>query len=291
MLAERVLQIARQGFHHAYRRFTAPLAAVRGRIRFTESLKGATEPRLPCEYGERTGDILENRLPLVIVDRILRSGLCGASTSQQLREAHRRLSGIAIQAPITLSDCATIRFDRLTERYRPVIALCRLFMQATGPVAEHGSAEAIPFLLSMPNLFERYAASWLARRCAADGRFHVRAQETSSLGDTSNVQFRLDLVVYDAHSGRALCVIDTKYKDADTPSPSDVAQVGFYALLKRARLACLVYPRSSAAGWQGKSGDVHTYRGTLDLGLELSTAGDLFFNDLVGQLQRQAQLQ
>jgi 5-methylcytosine-specific restriction enzyme subunit McrC len=285
MLALGVLGLARQGLHQRYQPRSAPLSAVRGRIVFTRPSDSVSDVRLSCRFSERTGDILENRIPLATIDRILRSGLCGDPTSRLLREAHRHLSNSATHTRVTLQDCTTMRFDRLTERYRPVVALCRLFIESAGPTAQYGTADTVPFLLSMPLLFERYVARWLTRRCNCDGEFQVRSQERNVVGDNKSVEFFIDLVVYDVRTDQPICVLDTKYKNVDAPASADVAQVGYYALLKGANLACLIYPTRSLASWVGSSGKVRTYRGGFDLDYDLAESGESFFQDLKARIE------
>ena len=53
----------------------------------------------------------------------------------------------------------------------------------------------------------------------------------------------MDVVVRDRADGRALAVIDTKYKDHDRPAPADIQQVVFYATALGCADAWLLYPR------------------------------------------------
>jgi 5-methylcytosine-specific restriction enzyme subunit McrC len=62
------------------------------------------------------------------------------------------------------------------------------------------------------------------------------------MGEGGILEFKIDVVLYDARSGQPNCVLDTKYKTDARPSPGDVAQVVTYAQLKGCREAILVYP-------------------------------------------------
>lgn len=286
MLARHVQRIARQSFHHAYQSRHAYLAAVRGRMDLTDPIAVQTRARTPCTFSERTADVPLNRIPLWTIDRVLRSGLCSDPVQHRLRESHRLLSRVATLTEANARDCSKVVFDRLTDRYRPVIALSRLLLETAGPVGGIGEAVAPSFLVHMPSLFEKFVALWLKRQFEMDGsRYSVETQERHEVGDRDSIQFFIDLVISDRATGRAVCVLDTKYKDARVPSAQDVAQIGYYASLKRTRLGGLVFPASDGPEWSGMSGSVSTFRSTFSLQGPLSTAGEAFYQGLLARLQ------
>ena len=59
----------------------------------------------------------------------------------------------------------------------------------------------------------------------------------------TKVEFRIDLLLTDRHTGKPLCLLDTKYKAASSPSAGDVQQVIAYAKVLGCREAVLVYPK------------------------------------------------
>jgi 5-methylcytosine-specific restriction enzyme subunit McrC len=278
----RVRGILRQGIHQRYRRTQRDLAAARGRIRVADHLRRPVRLSLPCTYEERTPDVIENRVLLWTLDRVLRANLADNDLQHAARSAYRELQSSVTLVPFTSQSVDTIGYDRLTMRYEQAHRLCRLLLEAAGPVPEQGMARTVPFLLDMPRLFERFVARWLAEMLPSD--FELRAQERNVVGDANQVEFLIDLVLYD-RGGRALCVLDTKYKTDGAPSASDVAQVGYYALLKGCPLAGLVYPRRVPQEWQGASGTVATFRATFDLATEMGAAGARFLADLEGRLR------
>ena len=273
MLAGAAMTLVQQGLHHAYRPVEERRAAARGRIVTREAMRATVDPRLLCRFTERTANVLENQLILWTLGRVLRSGLCQERTQQVLRETYRPFLGAAVPTPVTAGDCDRVRYDRLTERYRRAHALCRLFLENSAPTAEAGEEATLPFLLHMPSLFERFVTRWLGRHLlAAGGAYRVVAQERNVVGRSEGVGFSIDIVVYD-QANRALCVLDTKYKLDTTPAASDVAQVGYYALLKGCTVAGLVYPASSTRIWEGMSGPVATFGAPFGLTDDLDSAG------------------
>jgi 5-methylcytosine-specific restriction enzyme subunit McrC len=281
-LVRRVRRLLKTGLHHRYVVAKADTAAVRGRLDVRRTLDQLPSGRVACVFTERTADILENRVLLWTCHQLLRSGLCVASLQQQVRDVYRQLVGRMLLEPSTGSEWARMQYDRLSERYRAAHVLCRLLLEATSPTAVAGGARSIPFLIAMPALFEQFVARWLAD--ALPPGYRLQVQERARVGTTSGVDFFLDLVIYD-EQGRAACVLDTKYKDVANPPAQDIAQVGYYALLKHAPLAGLVLPTPAAGGnWSGAAGHVHTFRACFDIGADISRSGPIFVRDVLSRI-------
>ncbi|MDP9351298.1 MAG: McrC family protein [Chloroflexota bacterium] len=81
----------------------------------------------------------------------------------------------------------------------------------------------LPFLVDTARLFELFVAEWLSEHLPEG--LEVRAQEHVAVGEGGAVGFDIDLVLYDVATNCARCLLDTKYKRADAPSPADIAQV------------------------------------------------------------------
>lgn len=281
ILAKHVLILSRAGLHQSYQHRAERLSALRGRIDFSGALRSQADVRLRCHYDERTGNIPENQIPLGTIDRLLRGAIVRSDlTRQSLREAFRRLANVASVRSVTSADCRTLQLTRLTERYRTVIALCQLILDLAAPSGDVGASEGVPFLLYMPELFERYVAARLESWGRADGHVLVSSQEHWPIGGPQAVSFYIDLVVRDADSGKVTCVLDTKYKDHSTPSADDVAQVGYYALATRASHAYLVYPTTAPNVWRGQCGSVTMTRLAFDLSGDLDIAAEHLTNTL-----------
>lgn len=269
ILATQVLVLCRSGLHQAYRRKAERLSSLRGRIDLLGAVRDA-DARLLCHFDERTGDILENQIPLGTIDRLLRSGLIRSDLIRSsLREAFRRLGNVAEVRQVTAADCTKVRFSRLTDRYRTVISLCRLILELSAPAGDVGDREGVPFLLYMPELFERYVAARLRRWYQADGRWMIQEQEHWPAGSPRSVPFYMDIVVRESTSDRVVAVLDTKYKDHETPSAADVAQVGYYALATGATMGGLIYPTRASDPWRARVGRADIMRLAVDLSANL----------------------
>ena len=284
MLAGEAMRLVRQGLHHAYQSRDERRSAIRGRILVCDAMRPSLDPRLPCRFVERTADVLENRLVLWTLGMVMRSRLCREDTQQRVREAYRQFLGAAASTPCVATDCDRLAYDRLTERYRRAHALCRLFLDGSAPVAESGETATVPFLLDIAALYERFVARWLDQHFRAmGGGYRVEALEYNVVGQRDGIGFRIDLVIYDP-AGRAVCVLDTKYKLGATPAARDLAQVGYYALLKGCPTAGLVYPGAGTRLWEGMSGPVMTFAVPFALAADLDAAGLRFADQLMSRL-------
>jgi 5-methylcytosine-specific restriction enzyme subunit McrC len=269
-MAREALSLIRTGPLQRYQEVQRDVSAIRGRVDVLRMVTRLPSPTLPCQFGERSADVIENQIPLWTAERLLRSGLCAEPTERLLREAYRRCVTIASLRPVIATDC-DVNYDRLSERYRTLLALCRLLLETMGPITAHGGATSVPFVLSMHSLYERFVAKWMMRELGSSLR--VETQQRFTIGDGAEIPYVMDLVVYDVESDRPICVLDTKYKNAGVPSSDDVAQTGFYALMLGCPLAGLVYPVRHPGEWTGKSGDVNVFRTTFDIGSDLDAAG------------------
>jgi len=93
------------------------------------------------------------------------------------------------------------------------------------------------FVLNIDKLFESFVARWLQARLRREG-LGVELQYGFNL---QHLEFKVDILIKDG-DGKAIAVLDTKYKDADKPRQDDVSQVVTYALANNCSDAILVYP-------------------------------------------------
>jgi 5-methylcytosine-specific restriction enzyme subunit McrC len=284
-LAASAHHLLRSGPHQSYRAVSHDLQVVRGRLETNRLFTRPISSRLPCRFDERSGDTLENQAILWTLERILRSDFCSADTRARCRDVFRRFLNVTSSRRVDPKELRALKYTRLTERYRTAHALCLLFLENNAPVAETGDVQTVPFLLQMPRLFEEFVAKWLGQELRKEGTgLSVRRHETNSVGIDTNVNFIIDLVIYDDATGRPVCVLDTKYKNVVAPASDDVQQIGFYALLKGCDLGGLVYPVAVSEEWEGMSGTVSTFRSSFTLADNLNVAGARFFADLIGRL-------
>ncbi|HWN43108.1 MAG TPA: restriction endonuclease [Thermoanaerobaculia bacterium] len=239
ILARRVLARGRRGFYREYVPQEDRLPYIRGRLDLNRALRAPWEVSLDCHYQEHTADVEDNQILAWTLSRIARSAACSRSeVASTVGKAFRSLQGIATPMPLSPSACSGRLYTRLNDDYRPLHALCRFFLENTGPTHEPGDRQALPFLVNMNNLFEMFVAEWLTAHLPPG--LKLRPQENVPLG--SGMWFKIDGVLYERSTGQPLLVLDTKYKDEPSPTTADIAQVVAYAEAKGCRDAVLVYP-------------------------------------------------
>ena len=282
VLARRVIDRARRGLYRSYLEWDERVSYVRGRIDVRRAIARPWDPTLRCQFEEHTADIEENHILLHTLETIARSGLCTERVLPAVRNAFRSVSGFASQHPITASDCLSRLYNRLNDDYKPMHALCRFFLEHAGPTLDVGDHQMIPFVINMPRLFEQFVAEWMRVHLPYD--YMLKPQYSMSFGDNGEFTIKIDLLLADAKTGAAVCVLDTKYKIPDQPSMDDIEQVVAYAVANNCTEAVLVYPQPLKQRldmrWGGS--DVRVRSLVFDLRGDREMAGKAFLSSLRG---------
>ena len=279
ILAHLVLDRARRGFYRSYQPRSDQLPYLQGRIDLQRASLRPWEVKLECHFEEHTSDIKDNQILTWTLQQILRSRLCTENSSRFVNHAYRRLLSFAEPEPCGPESCLGRIYDRLNDDYRPMHALCRLFLEHLGPAHKIGKREMIPFLVNMANLYELFVAEWLKAH-NIEG-FSIEAQRDIIIDRRQNVKFRMDLVLCDRVSQQPKCIMDTKYK-IGPPSMSDIHQVIAYAEAIGCREAILIYPVVKESPLDMWVGDIHVRSATFALEGDLDEAGWDFVHEIMG---------
>ena len=256
LLARRVLDRVRQGLYRQYRSEEDTLPYVRGRVLALASLRagGVAATRLVCEYEELTADVLDNQILAWTLSLLHRFPLGREDVREQVRRASRALVPMIEPQRVLPRDCVHRFYDRLNQDYQPMHALCRFFLEQSGPTLDGGDHSLLPFTLHMPTLFEAFVARWLQRHLPEG--MSLTAQHHAELEPTGSLSFKIDLVLEDKATREVLAVLDTKYKDTTVPAIDDIQQMVAYAARMRTRHAVLIYPAKGTKALQLQVGDV-----------------------------------
>lgn len=284
VLARRVLARSRKGLYRSYVDHEDRPAAVRGRIDLPKVTRAPWRTRLDCRFQEHTADVPDNRIVLWTLDRIRKNAACRRDDVRQaVRGAFHRLHGAVTLAPATAADCHGRTYTRLNDDYRALHALCRFFLETTGPTHHAGDRRNLPFLVNMASLFELYVAEWLRANLPAHRT--IVAQQTVPLATDPALQFVIDLVLYDRPRDRTeprpIAVLDTKYKNKPSPSTADVAQVVAYAEAVGCAEAFLVYPVALDKPLDTRIGGIRVRTVAYDVAGDLEVAGRRLLERLV----------
>lgn len=162
--------------------------------------------------------------------------------------------------------------------YKPMHALCRLFLEHLGPAHKIGKREMIPYVVNMASLYELFVAEWLKAQ-NIEG-FSIEAQKDIIIDHRQNMKFRMDLVLCEESSQKPKCIMDTKYK-IGASSMSDIHQVIAYAEAIGCREAILIYPVEMESPLDMWVGDIHVRSATFALEGDLNEAGWDFVHEIM----------
>jgi len=281
ILAHRILDRARRGFYHSYQPRSDQLPYLRGRVDLQRASLRPWEVKLECHFEEHTSDIKDNQILTWTLLQILQSGLCTKNSSHSVSHAYRKILSFAEPEPCVPESCIDRIYNRLNDDYRPMHALCRLFLEHLGPAHKIGKREMIPFLVNMANLYELFVAEWLKAYIPED--FLIEAQKDVIIDHRQNMKFRMDLLLCDRSSQLPKCIMDTKYK-VGVPSMGDIHQAVAYAEAIGCKEAILIYPVNMESPIDMLVGDIHVRSATFALEGDLDKAGLNFVNDLIDSL-------
>lgn len=279
ILARRVLDRSRKGFHRAYLARCESLPYIRGRLDVTQAVRSPGLINQPCHFQEHTADIEDNQILAWTLRQIARSGLCSERVLPTVRRAYRSLQGLVGVQPFSPETCVNRLYHRLNVDYQPMHALCRFFLEQSGPSHRFGDHQMLPFLINMNRLYELFVAEWLKQNLAAD--LMLKVQERVTIDQTRNLNFDIDLVLSDAATGDTRCVLDTKYKAPAAPSHDDIFQVVAYAEAKGCREAALIYPRPLPQPVDAVIGEIRVRSLTFALDGDLDENGRAFIEALL----------
>lgn len=277
ILAQKILERCRKGLYRDYLPKTERLAYIRGRVDLRSALQKPWDVKLKCHYHEQTGDIEDNQILAWTLFIIGRSGLCRESVSSTVRKAFHALQGFVTLKPFKSSACIDRTYHRLNQDYQLLHALCRFFLDNTGPSHETGDREMLPFLIDMANLYEKFVAEWL--KANTPKRFKV--EEQYPVKHDKDYFDRIDLLLCDIATSKVLYVLDTKYKAPDTVESDDRHQIVAYANALKCQNAILVYPQNLKQPLDIKHGDIRVRSLTFSLDSDLNEAGKTFLKSLL----------
>ena len=276
ILAQKILERCRKGLYRDYLPKTERLAYIRGRVDLRSALQKPWDVKLKCHYHEQTGDIEDNQILAWTLFIIGRSGLCGESVSSTVRKAFHALQGFVTLKHFKSEACIDRTYHRLNQDYQLLHALCRFFLDNTGPSHETGDREMLPFLIDMAKLYELFVAEWL--KANTPKGFFVKPQHRVT--HDPNYFYRIDLLLCDIATSKVQYVLDTKYKAPDKIDNKDIYQIVAYAQVLKCQNAILIYPQNLKQPLDIKHGDIRVRSLTFSLDSDLNEAGITFLTSL-----------
>jgi len=276
MLADKILERCRKGLYRTYLPKTQQLSYVRGRLNVQQIIQKPWNVKLKCNYEEHTADVKENQILAWTLYIIGRSSLCSERVSPTIRKAYHALQGLVTLQPCSVEDCIARQYNRLNEDYELLHNFCRFFLENSSPSYEIGNYKTLPFIVDMGHLYEFFVAEWLKKN-TPQGYF-FKQQYTTEI--SQNRQFIIDLLLCDAATGKAIAVLDTKYKALEQAVNTDIHQMISYANTTKCSQAFLIYPKDLTQRLDIKSDRIRVRSLTFSLDDNLDRAGQTFLKNL-----------
>ncbi|MCP4686716.1 MAG: restriction endonuclease [Desulfobacterales bacterium] len=242
-----------QGMIRRYVERNENITVLRGRLRVERQFKYnlAHEARLFCQYDELSADNPHNQVIKRVLRLMMRAPV-GPSAGKRLSELLMRFDAISdVEADLLMIDSLT--FDRATNRYKPIIDLCRWFTRGLYPDVLAGRNDCLTLLFDMNRLFESYAAHVFKKRAWRNelGLQRERPRKYMALReDRSQDLFLMKPdMVFLTRNNEFAAIADAKWKILDSGkknlgvSQADLYQMAAYAGRYGVRRLALVYPR------------------------------------------------
>jgi 5-methylcytosine-specific restriction enzyme subunit McrC len=254
-LAGLMTERAAAGLHRGYSERADQGPFLQGRLDVAAQIADPSgrKDQLHRRYEEFSVDVPCNQATRATAERLLLSPLLPDGVKTSLRRALQDFAAVS-SVPLSLDLFAAAEPDRLTESYRPLLALCRLLADSLDPGEAAGDAACPAFLIDMEGVFERYVTDGVLGAFETSRRHRVEVQPLFTVSPPMTgqpgISMRPDVLIRD-ESGPVL-VIDAKWKRLQRSAlpTSDLYQVLAYGgALGVPRLA-LVYPGQRNRIWE-----------------------------------------
>jgi 5-methylcytosine-specific restriction enzyme subunit McrC len=235
---------ARRGLMQEYVRHEENRPILRGRILLREHIQQNTgyPNRAFCRFFENTVDIPDNQAIKLVLHRLIVVGGWTRGTSHRLRANLQQFEGVSLISTRAIN-FGGHHYHRLNEDYRPIHALCALFLATSSISEKPGQVPFKGFLLDMNKLFEKFVEQAFVN-VASDLEVIVLPQRRERLSDGDYIaRIQPDILVI--RQGVVCRVVDAKYKrDYLGPENSDLFQVISYGTVLRCNETYLFYPET-----------------------------------------------
>ena len=200
---------------------------------------------MPVEvrYDEFTDDITANRLVKAASARLGRMRLRSARSREGLRWVAARLENVSL---VEFPAVPEVTFDRLSERYREVVALSQLILRHTSFETDRGRVRAPGFLMDMNAVFQGFVTQALRDTLRVSDHVFRSDEHVRTLDEEGRVTLKPDLSWWDGST--CTFVGDAKYKRIryEHAPNADLYQLLAYATALDLPGGLLVYAQGEA---------------------------------------------
>lgn len=256
LFCQKLWQCVRRGMVRRYESRSENLAMLRGRLSVSDQIRHnlARPDRLACIFDEFSENNHLNqalKAALCILSKVAKSQVNQRNIAELLF-CFQDVEDIAANA-INWEKAAT---NRLSIRYKPVLAIARLFIEGKSPDIITGAGDGFALLFDMNQLFERYIGA-VAKRVFSGAGLSVTLQRPRRhlaryANGTSAFELKPDIVA--SNDGVIAFIIDTKWKrlkeqaTREGVTVTDVYQMYAYSTQYASPDVLLLYPHHPELG-------------------------------------------
>ena len=207
----------RRGLVQDYVRRDENLASFRGALNVTAHVQHnlGHENKIYCRFFEQTVDVEDNRLVKSTLNHLLRIGGWTNQTTHNLIANFHHFDSVGLERS-PRHDWSHRHYHRLNDDYRPIHALCRMFLEYSSISERVGVREFKGFLLDMNSLFEEFVQQAFIR-VVRHGTAWAAIQRREPLStNLAAPDVKPDVTIREGT--RVLSIADAKYKK-DTAGP------------------------------------------------------------------------
>ena len=248
-----------RGAHRTYEVVEDELPVLKGKWRIADQLRRPERSAtFSVSFDEFTADNKLNRIFRYVVERL--SHLTRDNDNRQiLNEVRQWMNEVTLVPNVVLQDTNPSQLTRLTERYRPLLNLARLFLDGGALRTTPGDLLTFAFVFDMNLLFEKFIAGFIHRHASdilpetfrrydllsqsrGERRFLAKRESRSVFQTKPDLAFRAGT--------QFPLLIDTKYKCLDKQdrtlgvSHQDFYQMHAYAHRYNCDRVVLLYPQT-----------------------------------------------
>jgi 5-methylcytosine-specific restriction enzyme subunit McrC len=276
LFCKKLWQCVRRGMVRRYETRSENLTMLRGRLSVSDQIRQnlARPDRLVCVFDEFSENNPLNQA-LKAALRVLSKVAKTQANQRSIAELLFCFQDVDDVAPVAIS-WEKAGTNRLSIRYKPVLALARLFIEGKSPDIVSGTGDGFALLFDMNQLFERYVGA-VAKQVFAKDDLAVSLQGPKRhLARVASgipvFELKPDIVVR-GENGIAF-IIDTKWKRLkeqayrEGVTSTDVYQMYAYSTQYASPDVLLLYPHHSELGeWKSRRAEywIHGVGGSLDL--------------------------
>lgn len=240
---ELVSNRVRRGLVQDYVRRDENSASFRGALNATAHFQYnlGHENRIYCRFFEQTVDVEDNRLVKSTLNQLLHIGGWTNHTTHDLVANFHQFDSIGLER--SPRQWGHRHYHRLNDDYRPIHALCRMFLEYSSISERVGVHQFKGFLLDMNLLFEEFVQQAFVR-VVRHGTAWAAVQKHEPLSmNLAAPKVKPDVTIRER--AKVLSIADAKYKkDAAGPRNPDIYQVITYGTVLKCSETFLLYPHS-----------------------------------------------